>query len=144
MHQVKQILWSKPLPNPTPSQSPSNAPLDHRRRLEGLREIYEGAQKLLDMEVGGSSSASIATQREWLDAAYDRFVPRFGPISNKLHHKLLANSPALPFLLALEYDYDPLTNTAKKALIFSESTVRSAAQPDEIQNLPGCASVFPE
>ena len=58
---------------------PVNAPLDHRRRLEGLREIYEGAQKLLDMEVGGSSSASIATQRAWLDAAYDRFVASFWP-----------------------------------------------------------------
>ena len=113
---------------------PPNAPLDHRRRLEGLREIYEGAQKLLEMEVAGCSTESIETQREALNSAYHRFVARFGPLTNKLHQKLLGDSPALPFLLALEYDYDPLTNTAKKALIFSESTVRSAAQPDEIQN----------
>ncbi len=37
---------------------PENAPLDHRRRLEGLREIYDGAQKLLDMEVNGHSTES--------------------------------------------------------------------------------------
>jgi N12 class adenine-specific DNA methylase len=113
---------------------PSNAPLDHRRRLEGLREIYDGAQKLLEMEVAGCSTETIETQREALNSAYHRFVARFGPLTNKLHQKLLGDSPALPFLLALEYDYDPLTNTAKRALIFSESTVRSAAQPDEIQN----------
>jgi hypothetical protein len=111
-----------------------NAPLDHRRRLEGLREIYDGAQKLLDMEVNGHSTDSIENQREALNGAYDRFSLRFGPITNKLHQKLLGDSPALPFLLALEYEYDPLSNSAKKALIFSESTVRSAVRAEEIHN----------
>ncbi len=82
----------------------------------------------------GTQPNLIESQREALNGAYDRFFLRFGPITNKLHQKLLGNSPALPFLLALEYDYDPLSNSAKKALIFSESTVRSAAAAEEIHN----------
>lgn len=107
---------------------------DHIRRLEGLREIYDASQQLLDLEIARRNLLEIEMQREKLNTAYDKFVMRFGPISNKLHQKLLGDSPALPFLLALECDYQPLTNSAQKALIFRESTVRSAPTPDKIQN----------
>jgi N12 class adenine-specific DNA methylase len=111
-----------------------NTPIDHRRRLEGLREIYDAAQQLLDLEIKRRNLLEIEMQREQLNSFYDKFVMRFGPISNKLHQKLLEPSPALPFLLALECDYQPLTNSAQKAPIFRESTVRSAPAPDKIQN----------
>ena len=111
-----------------------NTPVDHVRRLEGLRETYDAAQLLLDMEIKRRNLLEIEMQREKLNNVYDRFALRFGPISNKLHQKLLDESPALPFLLALECDYQPLTNSAQKALIFRESTVRSAPAPDKIQN----------
>ena len=58
---------------------------------------------------------------------------RYGPITNKLHQRLLETSPALPFLLALENDYSPLTNSAQKALIFTESTMRSLPSTEGIQ-----------
>jgi N12 class adenine-specific DNA methylase len=115
-------------------QIPQNTPVDHLRRLEGLREIYDTAQQLLDMEIKRPNLLEIEVQREKLNNVYDKFVMRFGPISNKLHQKLLDESPALPFLLALECDYQPLTNSAQKALIFQESTVRPAPAPDKIQN----------
>ncbi len=111
-----------------------NTPVDHLRRLEVLREIYDTAQQLLDMEIKRPNLLEIEVQREKLNNVYDKFVIRFGPISNKLHQKLLDESPALPFLLALEIDYQPLTNSAQKALIFQESTVRPAPAPDKIQN----------
>ena len=113
---------------------PQNTPVDHLRRLEGLREIYDAAQRLLDLEIKRRNLLEIEMQREKLNNVYDNFVMRFGPISNKLHQNLLDKSPALPFLLALECDYQPLTNSAQKALIFQESTVRSAPSPDKIQN----------
>ena len=74
-----------------------------------------------------------------LNHAYDSFVSRFGPITNKLNQKILADSAALPFLLALELDYQALTNTAQKARIFSDSTVRSAGLPEEIKD---CQDAF--
>ena len=115
-------------------QISANTPVDHVRRLEGLREIYNAAQLLLDMEIQRRNLLEIEMQREKLNNVYDKFALRFGPISNKLHQKLLSESPALPFLLALECDYQPLTNSAQRALIFRESTVRSTPAPDKIQN----------
>jgi N12 class adenine-specific DNA methylase len=111
-----------------------NMPVDHVRRLEGLRGIYDAARRLLDLETKGVTGLPVATQRETLNRAYDTFVMRYGPITNRLHQKLLENSAALPFLLALENDYQPLTNSAQKALIFSESTVRSLPSTEGIQS----------
>ncbi|HEU0293108.1 MAG TPA: N-6 DNA methylase, partial [Anaerolineales bacterium] len=111
-----------------------NLPVDHVRRLEGLRSIYDGARRLLDLETKGVTGLLITIQRDTLNKVYDTFVMRYGPITNKLHQRLLENSPALPFLLALENDYSPLTNSAQKALIFTESTVRSAPSTEGIQN----------
>jgi hypothetical protein len=115
-------------------QISDHAPLDHIRRLENLREIYEAAQDLLNMEIRNAGLLEIEMQREQLNRVYDRFAMRFGPISNKFNHKLLDDSPALPFLLALEHNYQPLTNSVQKASIFQESTVRSLPAPEDIQN----------
>jgi N12 class adenine-specific DNA methylase len=115
-------------------QISDRAPLDHIRRLENLREIYEAAQDLLNMEIRNAGLLEIEMQREQLNRVYDRFAMRFGPISNKFNHKLLDDSPALPFLLALEHSYQPLTNSVQKASIFQESTVRSLPAPEDIQN----------
>ena len=111
-----------------------NLPVDHVRRLEGLRSIYDAARGLLDLETKGVTGLPVTIQRDTLNKVYDTFVMRYGPITNKLHQRLLENSPALPFLLALENDYSPLTNSAQKALIFTESTVRSAPSTQGIQN----------
>jgi len=112
----------------------SNLPVDHVRRLEGLRSIYDAARRLLDLETKGVTGLPVTIQRDTLNKVYDTFVMRHGPITNKLHQRLLENSPALPFLLALENDYSPLTNSAQKALIFTESTVRSVPSIEGIQN----------
>lgn len=111
-----------------------NLPLDHVRRLEGLRSIYDAARRLLDLETKGVTGLPVTMQRDTLNKVYDAFVMRHGPITNKLHQRLLENSPALPFLLALENEYSPLTNSAQKALIFTESTVRPAPSTEAIQN----------
>lgn len=116
-----------------------DAPVDHRRRLESLREIYDAGRTLLDTESSGGTPAVVLEQREKLNRTYDSFVSRFGPITNKLNQKILADSVALPFLLALELDYQPLTNTAQKARIFSTSTIRSAELPEEIKD---CQDAF--
>ncbi len=136
-HATDIVVETTPAPHVIPI--PENTPVDHRRRLEGLREIYRAARTLLDMETSGGNLAAVADQREGLNQAYDSFISRFGPISNKLNQKLLADSAALPFLLALELDYQALTNTAQKARIFSDSTVRSAGPPEEIKD---CRDAF--
>ena len=114
---------------------PENAPVDHLRRLEGLREVYDAAQRLLDMELNAHNLLEFGGQRHLLNNVYDRFVQRYGPVSNKLNQKLISKSAALPFLLALEVDYQPLTNSAVKAPIFHEATIRSFPSTDGIK---GC------
>lgn len=136
--QVKDVVVET-TPPPHVIPIPEDTPLDHRRRLEGLREIYDTARKLLDMETSGGNLLAIAKQREALNDTYDSFDSRFGPITNKLNQKIVADSAAYPFLLALELDYQALTNTAHKARIFYDSTVRSAGLPEEIKD---CQDAF--
>jgi len=131
------VLETTPPPHVIPI--PDETPLDHRRRLESLRAIYDTARKLLDQEASGGNLPAIAKQREALNDTYDSFVSRFGPITNKLNQKIVTGSAALPFLLALELDYQALTNTAKKARIFYDSTVRGAGLPEEIKD---CQDAF--
>ena len=104
-----------------------------------MRAIYDAARKLLDLETSGGNLLEVAQQREALNAIYDTFVSHFGPITNKLNQKILIESAALPFLLALELDYQALTNTAQKARIFYDSTVRGVSLPEQIKD---CQDAF--
>jgi len=135
---VKDVV-AETTPPPHVIPIPDDTALDHRRRLESLREIYDAARKLLDMEASGGNLLANAKQREALNHTYDSFVSRFGPITNKLNQKIVADSAAHPFLLALELDYQALTNTAKKARIFYDSTVRGVGLPEEIKD---CQDAF--
>lgn len=109
-------------------------PIDQRRRLESMREIYDTARKLLDLISDGASGGVVDNQRERLTQVYDAFVNRFGPITNNLNQKLLGDSPGRPFLLALEMNYQATTNSAEKSPIFYAPTVRSAGVVEDIQN----------
>jgi len=101
-------------------------PPDKRARVDGLMAIHTAAKTLLQKETHGAPLAEIAFLRERLNQAYDRFVERYGPISGSANTTILKNSPALPFLKALENDYNPLSGSANKAALFFRSTVRQA------------------
>src|SRR5439155_6500185 len=61
--------------------------------------------------------------RERLNQTYDRFVSRFGPLSERVNARAFIGDPDLPLLLSLE-SFDQETRKAAKTAIFRERTIQ--------------------
>lgn len=71
--------------------------------------------------------------RQQLNQTYDRFVSRFGFLSERSNTLAFRGDPDLPLLLSLEH-YDEETKRADKAAIFRERTIQRKAAPGEIKS----------
>ena len=65
----------------------------------------------------------VVAARDELNLAYDRFVGRLGPISDRANVIAFRGDPDLPLLLSLEH-YDPESGRAAKAALFRERTIQ--------------------
>ena len=92
-------------------------------RMKGLVAFRDAARKVLDLNVEGADDVALAAAQADMNTAYDGFVAEYGPITAQANRKLFEGDPDLPFMLALENDYDPDENTAKKSGMFSRRTV---------------------
>lgn len=93
------------------------------QRIRGMIAVNEVARKLLRLNVAQADDTTLAQAQAELAAAYDAFVAKQGPLSSQANRRAFAGDPNLPFLLALEEDYDAGANTAKKTAIFSKRTI---------------------
>ncbi len=107
-----------------------NLSIQSRQQLEGLRMVYDAAKNLLTKEMNAEPDIDIAAARGQLNDVYTQFRLRFGCINRPENVRALKDNPALPFLRALEVEYSPRTNTAKKADIFEHTTIRPVRRPD--------------
>lgn len=89
-----------------------------------LQEIHRTAKELLNEEIEGRSPEMVSALRASLNEKYDQYLWRYGPINLPQTAKLLKDSPALPFLRALEKNYDPHQRSAEKADLFYTPTLR--------------------
>ena len=92
------------------------------QRARGMVAVNAVARKLLQINAQADDEALQAAQAE-LSEAYDAFVAQYGPITAKANQNALQGDPNLPFLLALEDDYNSETKTAKKTAIFTKRTI---------------------
>ena len=65
----------------------------------------------------------IKLARAQLNQTYDRFVARFGPVSDRVNALAFRGDPDLPLLFSLE-NYDSEINKATKTAIFRERTIQ--------------------
>ncbi|MCP4515241.1 MAG: hypothetical protein GY824_08455, partial [Delftia sp.] len=103
----------------------------HQERVAGMLTVRDAAQEVLRINVEGGSDEDLAAAQVALNAAYDEFVAEHGPLTQ--HRKLFRDDPDMPFLLALEKDYDARAKTAVKAQIFSQRTIRLQTSPDSAE-----------
>jgi N12 class adenine-specific DNA methylase len=106
---------------------------EDRERLAGMLAVRDAAREVLRLNVEGGDDAALAEAQGALNAAYDGFVAAHGPLGLPQNRKLLEGDPDLPFLLALEKDYDPRAKTAVKAQIFSQRTIRRQVSPRQAE-----------
>jgi N12 class adenine-specific DNA methylase len=103
----------------------------HQERVAGMLAVRDAAQETLRVNVEGGDDEELAAAQAALNAAYDEFVEQHGPLTQ--HRKLFQDDPDMPFLLALETDYDARAKTAAKAQIFSQRTIRLQATPESAE-----------
>jgi N12 class adenine-specific DNA methylase len=91
-------------------------------RIRALMAVRDRVRDVLRTQLDNASEGEIVRARRQLNAEYDRFVLRFGPISSKENFRAYACDPDHPLLLSLE-EYDPETKRATKTKIFHERTI---------------------
>ncbi len=93
------------------------------RRIRGLVALNQAARAVLKLNLEEADEAALTTAQATLNAAYDAFVQTHGPVNSKANQRALSGDPNLPFLMALENDYDAEKNTARKEAIFSKRVI---------------------
>jgi N12 class adenine-specific DNA methylase len=111
-------------------------PVETRSRIRRLIDVRDAVRDCLRSQLDGSGGEQVIETRQKLNAAYDRFVGRFGYISVPVNQRAFHGDPDLPLLLSLEH-YDEENRRAVKAAIFRERTihhkqpVQSVGSPQE-------------
>jgi N12 class adenine-specific DNA methylase len=103
------------------------------QRIRGLIRLRDAVRRCLRTQVEAVEESEVETARLFLNQAYDRFVAKFGPVSERANTSAFRGDPDLPLLLSLEH-YDEETRRAKKATIFRERTVQRQRPVPEIKN----------
>ncbi len=93
------------------------------RRIRGLVALNQAARAVLKLNLEEAEEIALATAQATLNAEYDAFAQAHGPVNSKANQRALSGDPNLPFLMALENDYDAEKNTARKEAIFSKRVI---------------------
>lgn len=110
------------------AQHPSAKDLE---RIRGQLEIRDAKQAVVDAELAGEPSDEA---RKTLNAVYDAYVAKYGPLSNRDNVKVMKGDPDAPNLQALE-KWNPTAKTAKKADIFTKETIRAHSRATKADNV---------
>ncbi|MGI9072238.1 MAG: DEAD/DEAH box helicase family protein [Bryobacteraceae bacterium] len=100
-------------------------------RIHALMVIRDAVREVLRTQLDNASEEKIVRARRHLNAEYDRFVLRFGPISSKENFRAYAGDPDHPLLLSLE-EYDPETKHATKTKVFHERTIEGYKPVEQV------------
>jgi N12 class adenine-specific DNA methylase len=100
-----------------------------RARIAGLCTIRDHARALLDLQLADADDNRQRHERAMLNGSYDRYIARFGCLSNRANALAFRRDPDYPLLLSLEH-YDEETDTATKAALFSRRTLARIVEPE--------------
>ncbi len=97
-------------------------PLDVRR-IRGMVALNQAARTVLKCNVEEAEDSLLAEAQASLNQVYDDFVSEYGPVNSRANQRAFSGDPNLPFLMALERDYDSEKNTASKEAIFQKRVI---------------------
>ncbi|MDE3100487.1 MAG: hypothetical protein KGJ88_13545, partial [Verrucomicrobiota bacterium] len=80
-------------------------PVQTRLRIRGLIKVRDAVRQCLRTQLEDAAEDDIQLARQQLNQTYDRFVARFGPVSDRANALALRGDPDLPLLFSLE-NYD--------------------------------------
>ena len=86
-------------------------------------KVRDAVRQCLRTQLEDADESEIQLARAQLNQTYDRFVARFGPVSDRVNALAFRGDPDLPLLFSLE-NYDSEINKATKTAIFRERTIQ--------------------
>lgn len=99
-----------------------------RARITGMCAIRDHARTLLDAQLAQDGDEGLGHLRALLNGTYDRYVARYGCLTTRANALAFRRDPDYPLLLSLEH-YDEETDTARKAALFTQRTLRRVSAP---------------
>jgi len=102
-----------------------------RARITGLCAIRDHARALLDAQLAQDGDEGLAHLRAMLNGTYDRYVAQYGCLSTRANALAFRRDPDYPVLLSLEH-YDEESDTARKAALFTQRTLRRVSAPTAV------------
>ena len=103
------------------------------QRLRGLIRVRDALRHCLQTQWQDHAEEDQLRGRVSLNQAYDTFVRKFGPLSERRNVSTFRGDPDLPLLLSVEH-FDRETGKATKAAIFSERTIAARSAPKQIDD----------
>lgn len=103
-------------------------------------DIRDTARQLLQAQQNDLGRTEIDALRNTLNASYDAFVKKNGPLHKQGNRAIISEDTDAPFILALE-EYDSKAKTAKKAAIFTKDTITPHKAVDHVDNVADGFSV---
>ncbi|HEV2330646.1 MAG TPA: DEAD/DEAH box helicase family protein, partial [Verrucomicrobiae bacterium] len=85
--------------------------------------VRDAVRECLRTQLEDAPEDEIQLARALLNQAYDRFISRFGPLSDRVNANAFESDPDLPLLFSLE-NYDSEKKKATKTGIFRERTIQ--------------------
>lgn len=97
-------------------------PASVRARIRGMLQVRDSVREVFRTQLSEAPDHIIVAARQRLNAAYNLFTSRFGPLNARENVKAFAGDPDQPLLLSLE-EFDPETKRATKTAIFDRRTL---------------------
>jgi N12 class adenine-specific DNA methylase/SAM-dependent methyltransferase len=114
-------------------------PSQTKSRIRGMIQVRDAVRECLRTQLEEQDESDIELARAKLNQAYDRFVSRFGPLSDRANSRAFRGDPDRPLLFSLE-NYDAETQKATKTTIFRERTIHRQ-KPVESVDSPKAALI---
>ncbi|MGH7976888.1 MAG: DEAD/DEAH box helicase [Limisphaerales bacterium] len=108
-------------------------PVQTRLRIRGLIKVRDAVRQCLRTQLEDADESEINLARAQLNQAYDRFVARFGPVSDRVNALAFRGDPDLPLLFSLE-NFDSESKKAAKTAIFRERTIQKQKPITSVQS----------
>ena len=98
-------------------------PIQTKLRIRGMIRVRDAVRECLRTQLEDAPEDDIQLARAILNQTYDRFIARFGPLSDRVNANAFDGDPDLPLLFSLE-NYDSEKKKATKTAIFKERTIQ--------------------
>jgi N12 class adenine-specific DNA methylase/predicted O-methyltransferase YrrM len=108
-------------------------PVQTKLRIRGMIQVRDAVRQCLRTQLDDADEDEILLARQQLNQTYDRFVARFGPLSDRANASAFRVDPDLPLLFSLE-NFDTETKKAVKTAIFRERTIHRQKPVTAVQS----------